>query len=96
MNHIESKLSTFTANPEANPSGTGSGSEADPMIEMLLEQVSHVQYDIGCTYNAAGVLPYNVFQMPFCLQNCVLGMPELQHTGLGMPELQTTAVLMLC
>jgi hypothetical protein len=43
MNDIENKLSTFTAaTPEAIPDGAGSSSEADPMVEMLLEQVSYV------------------------------------------------------
>jgi hypothetical protein len=39
MNDIENKLSTFTAaTNETIPDGAGSG-EADPMVEMLLEQV---------------------------------------------------------
>ncbi|WIA36515.1 hypothetical protein OEZ86_007809 [Tetradesmus obliquus] len=46
MNDIENKLSTFTAaTSEASPDGTGSSSDADPMVEMLLEQVSALMSD---------------------------------------------------
>jgi hypothetical protein len=46
MNDIENKLSTFTAaTSEAIPDGAGSSSEADPMVEMLLEQVSFISAD---------------------------------------------------